>query len=28
VQRIQPFPDTIALREGLGAINNHNCVSC
>jgi len=28
VQRIQPFPDTIALLEGLGAINNHNCVSC
>jgi ankyrin repeat protein len=28
VQRIQPFPETIALLEGLGAINNHNCVSC
>ena len=28
VQRIQPFPDTIALLESLGAINNHNCVSC
>jgi ankyrin repeat protein len=28
VQRIQPFPATIALLEGLGAINNHNCVSC
>ncbi len=28
VQRIQPLPETIALLEGLGAINNHNCVSC
>ena len=28
VQRIQPFPETIALLEGLGAVNNHNCVSC
>ena len=28
VQRIQPFPATIALLEGLGAVNNHNCVSC
>ncbi len=28
VQRIQPFPGTIALLEGLGAVNNHNCVSC
>ena len=27
-QRIQPFPETIALLESLGAINNHNCVSC
>jgi hypothetical protein len=27
-QRVQPFPDTIALLEGLGAINNHNCISC
>ncbi len=27
-QRIQPFPETMALLEGLGAINNHNCVSC
>ena len=27
-QRIQPFPATIALLEGLGAINNHNCQSC
>ena len=28
VQRIQPFPATIALLESLGAVNNHNCVSC
>ncbi len=28
VQRITPFPSTIALLEGLGAINNHNCVGC
>ena len=28
VQRIQPFPDTIKLLEGLGAKNNHKCVSC
>ncbi len=28
VQRIQPFPETIELLESLGAINNHNCVSC
>ena len=28
VQRVQPFPDTIALLEGLGATNNHKCVSC
>ena len=28
VQRIQPFPETIALLEGMGAINSHNCVSC
>jgi len=28
VQRIQPFPETIALLESLGAVNNHNCVSC
>ena len=27
-QRVSPFPDTIALLEALGAINNHNCVSC
>ena len=28
VQRIIPFPSTISLLEGLGAINNHNCVAC
>ena len=28
IQRIQPFPETIALLERLGAKNNHNCVSC
>ena len=28
VQRIQPFPETIKLLEGLGAKNNHKCVSC
>jgi hypothetical protein len=28
VSRIEPFPATIALLEGLGARNNHKCVSC
>ena len=28
VQRIQPFPETIALLERLGAQNNHSCLSC
>ncbi len=28
VQRIQPFPETVALLESMGAVNNHNCVSC
>lgn len=28
VQRVQPFPATIALLEKLGAKNNHKCVSC
>ena len=28
VQRIEPFPATIALLEKLGAKNNHKCVSC
>ena len=28
VQRVEPFPATIALLEKLGAKNNHKCVSC
>ena len=28
VQRTQPYPETIALLEKLGAKNNHKCVSC
>ena len=28
VQRLRPFPETIALLESLGAKNNHRCVSC
>jgi hypothetical protein len=28
VQRTQPYPSTVALLESLGALNNHNCVSC
>jgi uncharacterized protein len=28
VQRVQPFPETIALLEKLGAKNNHKCISC
>jgi ankyrin repeat protein len=28
VQRVQPFPETIALLEKLGAKNHHRCVSC
>ena len=28
VQRIEPFPATIALLEKLGAKNNHRCKSC
>ena len=27
-QRIPPDPETIALLESYGAVNNHNCVSC
>jgi ankyrin repeat protein len=27
-QRVNPFPETIALLESLGAVNNHNCQSC
>jgi hypothetical protein len=28
VQRIEPFPATIALLEKLGAKNNHRCKAC
>jgi uncharacterized protein len=28
VQRVQPFPETIALLEKMGAKNNHHCLSC
>jgi ankyrin repeat protein len=28
VQRIQPFPEAVALLEKLGSRNNHKCVSC
>ena len=28
VQRVQPFLETVALLENLGAENNHNCLSC
>jgi ankyrin repeat protein len=28
VQRIQPYPEAVALLEKLGAKNNHKCVSC
>ena len=28
VQRVEPFPDTIALLEKLGAKNNHHCKAC
>ena len=28
VQRVQPYPETIALLERLGAKNNHRCVGC
>jgi ankyrin repeat protein len=27
-QRIQPYPETVALLEMLGAANSHKCVSC
>ena len=27
-QRTLPFPETLAFLEGLGAVNNGNCVSC
>jgi ankyrin repeat protein len=28
VQRLRPFPETIALLESLGATNSNRCVSC
>jgi len=28
VQRIQPWPEALALLEKLGAVNIHKCVSC
>ena len=28
VQRLQPYPETIALLETMGAKNNHRCKSC
>jgi len=28
IQRVQPFFETIALLEGMGAKNNHKCQSC
>jgi ankyrin repeat protein len=28
VQRVQPFPEAIALLESLGSANNNNCLSC
>ncbi len=28
VQRVSPFPETVALLESLGSKNNDNCVSC
>lgn len=28
VSRVTPYPEAIALLESMGAVNNHNCVSC
>ncbi len=28
LSRVPPYPETIALLESYGALNNHNCVSC
>jgi ankyrin repeat protein len=28
VQRVQPWPETVKYLEGLGAKNNHRCLSC
>jgi ankyrin repeat protein len=27
-QRVQPYPETIALLEALGSKNSYKCVSC
>lgn len=27
-QRLNPFPETLVLLEGLGSVNNDNCVGC
>ena len=27
-QRVQPYPETVALLEMLGSKNSHKCVSC
>ena len=28
MQRVRPYPATMALAEALGSENNHNCISC
>jgi len=28
VQRVQPFPETLAVLEKLGAKNSHKCITC
>ena len=28
VQRVSPFPETVALLESLGSHNNNNCLTC
>ena len=28
VQRVQPWPETLAYLESLGVVNNHKCLSC
>jgi ankyrin repeat protein len=28
IERVAPFPETVALLVKLGAKNNHKCVSC
>ena len=28
IERVSPFPETVALLVKLGAKNNHKCVSC